>query len=237
MTTVEAYMSSPVQKKSPAKVGRPRSNDKEKTERGERILNAAEELFALHGYDGVTLRTLANAASVDVALISYYFGPKQQLFDTVFKRRAKILNEQRLEALQAAKDDAKTAAVEVERIIEAFLRPLEVAQESDDEGWKNYCALLAYVNNSAVWGPLLMSKHYNELVEVFVDALRLALPKSTDENLYWCYHYMSGAMSLTFANTGRIDTMSKGLCRSDDFKSAYDRMIPFVAAGFRQVCG
>lgn len=229
-------MSSKAQKKAPAKVGRPRNDDKEKTERGERILNAAEELFALHGYDGVTLRTLANAASVDVALISYYFGPKQQLFDTVFKRRAEILNEQRLTALQAAKDDAAPNAIEVEKVIEAFLRPLEVAQESEDEGWKNYCALLAYVNNSAVWGPLLMSKHYNQLVDVFVDALREALPKAEDADLYWCYHYMSGAMSLTFANTGRIDKMSKGLCRSDDFKAAYDRMIPFVAAGFRQVC-
>lgn len=223
--------------KAPAKVGRPRSSDKDKSERGDRILNAAEELFALHGYDGVTLRTLANTAGVDVALINYYFGPKQQLFDTVFKRRAQILNEQRLTALQSAQQDAAPGVVSVEKIIEAFLRPLEVAQESNDEGWKNYCALLAYVNNSAVWGPVLMSKHYNDLVDVFVDALRDALPQSDDADLYWCYHYMSGAMSLTFANTGRIDKMSRGLCRSDDFRAAYDRMIPFVAAGFRQVCG
>jgi AcrR family transcriptional regulator len=223
--------------KSPAKVGRPRAADKDKTERGERILNAAEKLFALHGYDGVTLRTLANSAEVDVALISYYFGPKQQLFDTVFARRAQILNAERLQALEAAEAEAAPAGITVEKVIEAFLRPLEVAQESDDEGWKNYCALLAYVNNSAVWGPVLMSKHYNTIVERFVDALRVALPQSDDANLYWCYHYMSGAMSLTFANTGRIDKMSGGLCRSDDFKAAYDRMIPFIAAGFKQVCG
>ncbi len=222
--------------KTPAKVGRPRGSEKDKSERGERILNAAEALFALHGYDGVTLRTLANAAGVDVALINYYFGPKQQLFDTVFKRRAQILNEERLTALRAAQEAATPNPVPVEKIIEAFLRPLEVAQESDDEGWKNYCALLAYVNNSAVWGPVLMSKHYNELVDVFIEALRQALPKAADADLYWCYHYMSGAMSLTFANTGRIDKMSHGLCRSDDFQAAYDRMIPFIAAGFRQVC-
>lgn len=222
--------------KSTARVGRPRNDDKEKSERGERILNAAEELFALHGYDGVTLRTLASTAGVDVALISYYFGPKQQLFDTVFQRRATILNEQREVALKSACEEAAPDAVSVEKIIEAFLRPLEVAQESEDKGWKNYCALLAYVNNSAVWGPLLMSKHYNALVDVFIKALRAALPNADDADLYWCYHYMSGAMSLTFANTGRIDKMSDGLCRSDDFKAAYDRMIPFVAAGFRQVC-
>ncbi|MGB0536649.1 MAG: hypothetical protein ACPGJX_04705 [Alloalcanivorax venustensis] len=48
---------------------------------------------------------------------------------------------------------------------------------------------------------------------------------------------MSGAMTLTFANTGRINAMSGGLCRSDDFQTAYDRMIPFVVAGFERVCG
>ena len=223
--------------KSGAKVGRPRSSDKDSSERKARIINSAERLFALHGYDGVTLRALANAAEVDVALISYYFGPKQQLFDTVFARRAEILNQHRLEALEQAQAQAAPQSAAVEKVIEAFLRPLEVAQESEDEGWKNYCALLAYVNNSAVWGPILMSKHYNQLVDVFVDALRGALPDADDKDLYWCYHYMSGAMSLTFANTGRIDVMSGGLCRSDDFQSAYDRMIPFVAAGFRQVCG
>ncbi|MEC8426945.1 MAG: TetR family transcriptional regulator [Pseudomonadota bacterium] len=218
------------------RVGRPPKESQDKSEKGENILNAAEELFALKGYDGVTLRAVATQANVDVALINYYFGSKNQLFDTVFARRAQILNQDRLIALKNAQEISAPRPADVEQIITAFLQPLKMAQESDDSGWKNYCALLAYVNNSAVWGPQLMGKHYNDLVDIFIEALREALPGTEDANLYWCYHYMSGAMSLTFANTGRIDKMSKGTCRSDDFKSAYDRMIPFIAAGFRQVC-
>lgn len=216
-------------------VGRPRAGDGAPLDRGEIILDVSEGLFARHGYDGVTLRAVARAACVDVALINYYFGPKQQLFDTVFQRRARILNENRLLALSAALAENNPAPVE--KIIEAYLRPLEMAQQSEDDGWRNYCALLAYVNNSALWGPVLMNRHFDAPMECFVDALAAALPNTERADLYWCYQFMSGALSLTFANTGRIDTMSGGLCRAEDFRTAYDRMIPFVAAGFQRVCG
>ncbi len=212
-------------------------NDVKKISKKERILNAAEELFAQHGFDGVTIRQIAADAEVDVALASYHFGKKRDLFDAVFLRRAEILNEERLEALLRCQASSGTSGPTVEQIIEAFLRPLEMEQESGDKGWQNYLALVAYINNSPVWGKELMSKHFDPLVKRFLDALRKALPEAKEEQIYWCYNYLSGALTLTFAQTGRIDKLSDGLCRSSDFKAAYDHMIPFIAAGFHRVCG
>lgn len=205
--------------------------------KSERILDVAEELFALRGYDGVTLRQIANGAGVDVALASYHFGKKIDLFNAVFQRRAVELNESRLSALRACQDSSGKAGPSVEQIIEAFLRPLEIAQETGDKGWTNYLALIAYINNSPYWGKRMMSKLFDKLVLEFIDALRKALPDARDEDLFWCYHNLSGALTLTLAQTGRIDTLSGGSCRSSDFRAAYDHMIPFTAAGFRQVCG
>ncbi|MFN2328231.1 MAG: TetR/AcrR family transcriptional regulator [Chromatocurvus sp.] len=202
----------------------------------ERILDVAEELFALHGYDGVTLRRIATSAKVDVALASYHFGKKLDLFKAVFERRAAYLNESRREALQRCQREAGADGPSVEQIIEAFLRPLEIAQETGDAGWRHYLALIAYINNSPYWGPKMMSSLFDDLVLEFIAALRKALPGATDDNLYWCYNNLSGALTLTLAQTGRIDKLSGGTCRSKDFEAAYDHMIPFVAAGFRQVC-
>lgn len=204
--------------------------------KSERILDVAEELFALHGYDGVTLRQIATGAGVDVALASYHFGKKMDLFNAVFERRAGELNESRLSALRRCQQNAGEQGPTVEQIIEAFLRPLEIAQETGDEGWTNYLALIAYINNSPYWGEKMMSKLFDKLVLEFIDALRRALPGARDEDLYWCYHNLSGALTLTLAQTGRIDKLSGGKCRSSDFQAAYDHMIPFTAAGFRQVC-
>lgn len=202
----------------------------------DRILDAAEALFAERGYDGVTLRQIASEAGVDVALASYHFGKKLDLFNAVFERRADALNRSRLEALRRVQQANAPRGPTVEQIIEAFLRPLELTQENADPGWRHYLALIAYVNNSTFWGKQMMSKLFDDLVQEFIEALRCALPGASDENLYWCYHNLSGALTLTFAQTERIDTLSKGKCLSSDFQAAYDHMIPFVAAGFRRVC-
>lgn len=211
--------------------------EKAASEKSERILDAAEELFARHGYDGVTMRQIASKAEVDVALASYHFGKKVDLFHAVFNRRAELLSASRREVLLASKKRSGGGSQTLEQIIEAFLLPLKIAQESRDPGWRNYLAMVAYVMASPVWNEVLMPNVYDKRVTEFVDALKAALPNAKEEDIHWCYHYMSGALALTLAQTGRIDRLSGGKCRSSDFDAAYDRMIPFVAAGFRNVCG
>ncbi|MFT4825146.1 MAG: AcrR family transcriptional regulator [Halioglobus sp.] len=208
-----------------------------KGEKRERILDVAEELFALHGYDGVTMRQVSSGAKVDVALANYHFGKKLDLFHAVFNRRAELLSETRQEVLRANTQNADGKPQTLEQIIEAFLLPLKLAQESGDPGWKNYMALLAYVMNSPIWNKVLMADNFDKNVSEFISALKLVFPGAKDEDIHWCYHYVSGALALTMAQTGRIDRISGGKCLSSDFDAAYDRMIPFVAAGFREVCG
>ena len=207
-----------------------------KNEKSERILDVAEELFAYHGYDGVTMRQIAAKAKVDVALASYHFGKKADLFHAVFHRRAEVLNEARRKVLRASQKQAGGGKQTLEQIIEAFLLPLKLAQESRDQGWRNYMALLAYVMTSPVWNAVLMPDVFDKRVKEFIDALREALPNARIEDIHWCYHYVSGALALTLAQTGRIDRLSGGRCLSSDFDAAYTRMVPFVAAGFRKVC-
>lgn len=202
----------------------------------DRILDAAEHLFAERGFEGVTLRQIASKAGVDVALASYHFGKKDELFTAVFQRRASELNSRRLAALAEAKREAMPSTVSVEAIISAFLRPLEDVQREGDSGWHHYLALIAYVNNHTYWGQRLMSSAFDQLVTEFISALKAALPEAPNDKIYWCYHNLSGALTLTLARTGRIDRLSEGACRSDDYQSAYDQMIPFMAAGFYSVC-
>ena len=202
----------------------------------DRILDAAEHLFAERGFDGVTLRQIASKAGVDVALASYHFGKKDELFTAVFQRRASELNSRRLAALAEAKREAMPSTVSVEAIISAFLRPLEDVQREGDSGWHHYLALIAYVNNHTYWGQRLMSSAFDQLVTEFISALKAALPEAPNDKIYWCYHNLSGALTLTLARTGRIDRLSEGACRSDDYRSAYDQMIPFMAAGVHRVC-
>ncbi|MAK62121.1 MAG: TetR family transcriptional regulator [Ponticaulis sp.] len=206
-----------------------------RTKKRELILDAAEALFSRHGYDGVTLRAIAKMADVDVALANYYFGPKRDLFEAVFMRRAKVLNSWRLEALEAVIEEAQPNAPSVRCIIEAYFAPLLTRSHVHDEGWKNYYALIGYVNSSHEWGGQLMSQQFDPLIDRFLEALKMAIPDVSEENLYWAYHCLSGALTLALAQTGRIDHLSNGLCRSDDLSGAHSHIVNFITAGFEQL--
>ena len=206
--------------------------------RRDRILDAAERLFAQRGFHGVSIRDITGTAGVDVALANYHFGSKQGLLEAVFERRSETLNKERLERLDAVLDEARTAkrTPALEAIIDAFTHPLLDRSHRGGPGWKSYFALVAEVNNSPQWGGVLMTRHFDPVVHKFIDAIRLALPGRDERDIYWAYHFLSGALTLTFAETGRIDKLSGGLCKSSDLDSVHRRLGPFCAAGFSAIC-
>jgi AcrR family transcriptional regulator len=52
------------------------------------ILEVAERLFAEHGFEGTSVRDIAQEAGVNVAMISYYFGSKEKLLQAIFNYRS-----------------------------------------------------------------------------------------------------------------------------------------------------
>jgi AcrR family transcriptional regulator len=199
----------------------------------ERILDTAEKLFARRGFYGVSLRDITQEAGVDVALVGYHFGGKRALFDAVFSRRAELLNRERLELLNEIRLAARPGTPSVEAIVHAFTYPLLERSARGGAGWKSYFALIAYVNNSPEFGSELMSQHFDPLVSKFISLLREALPDVPPQEIYWGYQFLTGALTLTFAETGRIDKLSGNQVRSTDLDSVLERLAPFVAGGFR----
>jgi tetracycline repressor-like protein len=62
---------------------------------------------------------------------------------------------------------------------------------------------------------------------------REAMPDCPPQEICWSYQFLTGALTLTFAETGRIDKLSGGLCRSCDLDGVHQRLARYVAAGFR----
>jgi len=202
----------------------------------QKLLDAAERLFAVRGFHGVSIREITGAAGVDVALANYHFGSKKGLFEAVFLRRAELLNEERMQMLHTVLAHAGDGRPSVEAVIDAFTHPLLHRSARGGPGWKAYFALVAQVNNSPELAPVGMTKYFDPVVQQFIAALRQCLPDCRESDLYWSYHFLSGALTLTFAETGRIDSLSGGVCRSNDLDSVHERLVPFVSAGFHAIC-
>jgi AcrR family transcriptional regulator len=214
---------------------RRRTKAEQRAESLEQILDAAEYLFADHGLHGVTLKDVAKRVGVHTSLLHYYFDDKKALFDAVVIRRAPVTIERRMDALAAYEKEAAGKPT-VEGALRAYLDTDLDLYGQPDEGWRRYGALGALVSNTPEWGAELMDTVFDDVVLRLIGLLRQALPQCADEDLFWGYHFVTGALMLTLARTGRIDKLSGGLCRSDDFDAVKARMAGFMAAGFIATC-
>jgi AcrR family transcriptional regulator len=215
--------------RSAAKGGR-RSKAKQRAESLEQILDAAEYLFSLHGFYGVTLRDVAQRVGIHTTLLHYYFEDKQHLFEAVFKRRARGTSDRRMAALERYEAEAGDYP-SVEGALHAFLdTDLDLYIEGG-EPWMNYAAFCARVSHSSEGAAMLVA-HFDPVVLKLISILKRALPKCSDEDIFWGYHFVTGALMNTLARTGRIDRLSGGVCKSDDFPAVKKRIAKFMAAGF-----
>jgi hypothetical protein len=125
---------------------------------------------------------------------------------------------------------------DVEGAIQAFLHPVLEKLKDGDAGWRHYLELVAQVGNKHEWGGEVMTHSFDPVIQRLIGIIRRALPHAGETELYWSYHFLSGALLLTLSETDRIDRLSNGKCRSTDIAAIEPRLVEFAAAGFRKVC-
>ena len=213
----------------------PRTKAEQRAETLDQMLDAAEELFSRHGLHGVTLKDVANKVSVHTTLMHYYFKDKASLFEAVFARRAAVTSQRRMEALDRYEAQAGDNPT-VEGALRAFLDTDFDLYISGGAGWMNYAAFVAQVSNTPEIGARLMDRHFDPVVLRLVEILTRALQGCSKEDIFWGYDFVTGALMHTLARTGRIDKLSDGLCKSEDFAAVKERLASFMAAGFLALC-
>lgn len=203
----------------------------------ERLLDAAEHLFAERGIDGASLRTITREAGANLASVHYHFGSKDGLVRAVFARRLRPLNRQRLEALDRL--EAAGEPVALEALIRAFVEPVLLFGRqldhltSDGAGVHDFARLLSRAfdepeerTREALFAEL------REVKDRFQAALATALPGLAEEELHWRFHFMIGAMAHTASAGHLAEYYSHGLCDAADVETTTDRLVGFLAAGF-----
>src|SRR5882724_8376827 len=89
-----------------------------------RILDAAEELFAKRGFNATSMRLITTHAKVNLAAVNYHFGSKEALYADMMARRLRPINEARLASLARAEQEAAGQPVPLARVIELLVRPV-----------------------------------------------------------------------------------------------------------------
>ncbi|HEX3982972.1 MAG TPA: TetR/AcrR family transcriptional regulator [Acidisoma sp.] len=191
-------------------------------------MDAAEALFSVHGYDGVSMRAITDGAGVRLALATYHFNTKEYLFEAVIARRAEVLSERRLAALGVILARGRPT---VREILEAFIKPYLDLRVSHDVGWRNYSLLIAQIAQLNRWLPLV-DRYFNPAAHSFHQALCSAVPDAPRALVSRCFVFAIQLMVSELAGNGRVDTLSDGVLDSNDVKDVYSDLIPFLVGGF-----
>lgn len=85
------------------------------------IITAAEKLIADHGFEGTSVRDIADAAHVNLAMISYYFGSKEKLMEAVFAYRSASF---KLELENMIRNEELGPMEKVESLIDQYINKL-----------------------------------------------------------------------------------------------------------------
>lgn len=202
----------------------------------ERILDAAESLFMVHGYEATSLRSITAKAGVNLAAVNYHFGSKEELFEAVLTRRLDPMNQRRLDLLAGLERAFEPQPVACERILAAlFLPALELARDRE-RGGTNFLRLLgrAYAD-PAPFIRRFLSEQYAVMIERFKAAFARALPDLPMRELSWRLHFMMGALSYTLAGTDALKLIAElapGEGEASD-ELLLRRLAPFLLAGLK----
>lgn len=195
------------------------------------ILDTSEGLFSKLGYFGVTIKDIADKMGIHPALIHYYFDGKEALFDAVFERRveyAVTVRTAELDAYEAKAGDNPT----IEGALRAYYDGAFDVYINGEDGWRHFGRIFSQVNNAPGYGAEKMDTYFDPLVLRLIGLLQKALPDADPEDLFWSFQFTSGAYSLILSRTGRIDRLSGGVCKSDDFAAVRERFVTFMVGGF-----
>ncbi len=195
------------------------------------VFAAAERLFAVHGFQKVSVRDITAEAGVNLASVNYHFGAKDALLFEIFKTRTAELNRARARMLHEA-SDRHHGKPPVREILEALIAPpVRWLDPASDRRIALQFLIRARGEGTEAMREALRSDVSH--LRRFADALLAARPELPPEEVYWRLHFVLGLIhNNRFAELDRLHTLSEGQAREGDVEALIRRMVDFAEAGF-----
>jgi AcrR family transcriptional regulator len=196
----------------------------------DRILDAAERLFAERGFFGASVRDITRAAEVGIAAVNYHFNSKEELFREVVVRRATVLNEARTAQLAELSSARGSQVARVSAIVTAYVQPL-LTHGATDPGYRAYFALMAQATSSTLPALALLADHFNAAAARFVSEMAQVYPDAPRATVLQAYDYMVGGTLYAFSGNKRLESLARGTLRQPLYESRGQLLVAYLAGG------
>jgi AcrR family transcriptional regulator len=191
----------------------------------ERIMKAAERLFAERGYDATSVRAIVAKARVNQAAINYHFDGKDGLYREVLRTAFRALTEQQLEHADEMKAMSREAALA--EFIRRQLRPLLGRDE-----YSRHMRILNWetVRPTAVFRKLL-SEEAAPFMGLAVELVRRFQPEADQRTLVAAAVWLLGQCSVFLRNREQLADQPLGLVLDESGVEWLAQMVSRWATG------
>jgi AcrR family transcriptional regulator len=199
----------------------------------DRLLQAAELVFADKGLEKATLREITRLAEVNLAAVSYYFGSKSDLALAVFDQLSTRLNERRLAELEANLSEARQAGrpPDLRSILSIFIGPYV---ETGKSGRLFARLVMQHRVAPSDLTKAIVQRHFDPMAKRFIQGIAQAAPHLDSSELFWRYVFMIGSVVYSVADLGVLDRttqLSEGKVDTRDERQFREAMINFLVGG------
>lgn len=188
----------------------------------ERILDAAEQVFASRGFEGASIRDIAALAGVQVGLVHHHGGGKEELFHQTVARRATELSDLRVAALEAA---CARADLGLRDVLDCFIRPYIDLAQGEEPHWVAYGRLVAQVSADERWRPIA-AECFDPTAQRFLAEMARLHPGTDPQVLAGGLVYSVSAMLAQVTSGWRI-----GALADQTTEQRTEALITFCTAG------
>lgn len=196
----------------------------------QKILNAAQSLFAETGFNGTSLRQITSLAEVNLAAVNYHFGSKKELIQAVLQRYlVKLMPrlEQEFSALLTSQTPAS-----IEKVLSVFVQPLLELNHIYPHGTRVFLQLLGR-GYTDVQGHLrwFFNQHYGHVLRQLSKLMQQACPDLPASQLFWRLHFSLGTIVFTMASNEALTEIAEAdFNEKIDIEGVIIRLLPYLAA-------
>lgn len=194
----------------------------------ERVLDAAERLFAELGFDGVSVRDIAAEAGVTLGVVGFHSGSKDDLFRTVLARRVDVLSRARLERLEGL--EGRRKPLKIRDVVDAFVAPYVSLASTGGRQWRSYARLIASIGGEERWFDFIREL-FDPVAMQFMDALRKLRPDADEQKLAAAYMMMVAATSNIVRSQARLNALARTRRAPATAPDLLDVVVDFCTAG------
>jgi AcrR family transcriptional regulator len=199
----------------------------------ERILDAAERLFAEQGVAATSLREIGLEARANPGSIYFHWKTKADLVRDVFRRRLAPLDAERVRQLDAAERAHAPAPAPLADVLAALVAPMLWIAAGADRGGPAFLRLLGRTYNEADLDLVrMLRRDHGATLDRFRAALARALPDLPEEQLFARFHFSLGALAYTLGSDASWQLAAGRRRRSVSGRDVLRELMPFLVAGF-----